>query len=380
MNDPLDNFNWKTLHKEYDNRCINYNRNSPFLRYFKSKPSSDRELYYYIIDSMKKLNLQQDGMPVDLYLAIMYWKLYSQPAAVANICTYILENETQYNEININLYKYLIKTPKSITRDISIILSLLNNFDEYRIRGITSQDALPVRTTLLHFIYPDVVPIFDKMVLQAVGIFSPDANKDIKILKKYLPHSWQLSEKYKNEFDSGETSLRKIDMALWVHRGDSSIVKKIFNSIVETEKSDEHKLKSTQIIGEKEMRINDRYSELKKLIQNRTDSGSYSGLSNGAIILYEIMSKHKGSLDRNTIKKHASNRICLENVPPTDYCYNKVNLNDNSNKFLIQNSDGTFSFKDFNWKPESSIEVTWKPKGGFEQIVGSYDFSGFHWR
>jgi|ERR1700675_3443950 len=42
--------------------------------------------------------------------------------------------------------------------------------------------SLPVRTTLLHVLYPDTVPIFDQMVLKAVGSWYATANQDIAVL------------------------------------------------------------------------------------------------------------------------------------------------------------------------------------------------------
>lgn len=170
---------------------------------------------------------------------------------------------------------------------------------------------------------------------------------------------------------------RLLDYVIWNYQRNKS---QDTNNKLKTVGSYPLKKIQMQHAEENNMPANARYDELLLKISNRTNSGSYNNLNNGATVLYEIMSKQKGNLDKNTIKSHAGNRISLDNVPPTDYCYNKVNLNDNPNKFLIQNIDGTFTFKDFGWEPEPPIDVTWKPRGGFEQIVGSYDSDGFHWK
>jgi len=81
-------------------------------------------------------------------------------------------------------------------------------------------DALPVRTTLLHFLFPEVVPIFDKMVLEAVGEWKENANHDIGVLKEYIPFVWELAEKHTSRISNStkEGSIRLVDMALWVIR------------------------------------------------------------------------------------------------------------------------------------------------------------------
>ena len=80
--------------------------------------------------------------------------------------------------------------------------------------------GLPVNTTFLHFVYPDIVPIFDKMVLSAVGISDKNANQRIDVLEQYIPFAWELAEKYSPQLRSfKETPLRLIDMALWAVRG-----------------------------------------------------------------------------------------------------------------------------------------------------------------
>ena len=209
MNDSLENFNWITLHDRYDGLCGRFD-NSKYLEYFKVQPKSDRELYYSLVKEFS------NGITLDLYKAMLYWKLYSQPAAIANILGRIDNHKDTENKLTI-LSK---KLPLKIERDIDEIVKLIQ-IDEFSIFGMGSHDSFPVRTTFLHFVYPEIIPVFDKMVLQAVGINEDNANHDIEILKEYIPFAWKLADKYKNQFDKNwqETSIRLIDMALWVNRG-----------------------------------------------------------------------------------------------------------------------------------------------------------------
>lgn len=229
MNDPLYDYLWDKdlLYREYDRTCLRFDRNCEYLEYFKTRPQNDRELYnfiikelQYIIPMVKKGQMQQ--FPILLLIAILYWKLYSQPAAVKNICyTMYCDNECKkYSEVGFT--EYIKSLPIILTRDVFKIVQLINNFNIYNIRGVKSTDTLPVRTTILHFLYPDVISIFDKMVLQSVGINEKNANHKIEYYKQYQQFAWELEDKYKDKilgagFD--EPPLRVIDMALWVNRG-----------------------------------------------------------------------------------------------------------------------------------------------------------------
>jgi len=85
--------------------------------------------------------------------------------------------------------------------------------------GLSNSCALPARSTFLHFLYPDTVPIFDKHVLRAVKITGKDANKKQDVLFDFIPFVWGISKNSKVPVDWAETPLRLIDMALWVNRG-----------------------------------------------------------------------------------------------------------------------------------------------------------------
>lgn len=98
---------------------------------------------------------------------------------------------------------------------------MLAEFNAVAIIGTKSRATLPVRTTFLHFFYPAVVPIFDKMVLQAVGMWSEGANTRVDVLRDYLAVALDLASAYESKFRwLEETPLRLVDMALWVVRND----------------------------------------------------------------------------------------------------------------------------------------------------------------
>jgi hypothetical protein len=61
----------------------------------------------------------------------------------------------------------------TVPRNVDQILELIDSIGMYQVPGMVSCDALPVRTTFLHMFYPTVIPIFDKMVLKAVGAWKP---------------------------------------------------------------------------------------------------------------------------------------------------------------------------------------------------------------
>ncbi|HOM87641.1 MAG TPA: hypothetical protein PLR54_05235 [Spirochaetota bacterium] len=226
MKDPLNNYNFNELYNDYDSHCKKYDPNSQYLEYFDPKPNSDRQCYNLISKEVKEKfeSIKKDpkqNFPIKLLIAILYWKLYSQPAAVKNIC-YKLYNDTALQKRTDDEFnKYIKYLPCTITKNIEEIIKHLESFNNYKIYGAITNMALPVRTTILHFIYPNEISIFDKMVLQAVGVKHKNANQDINIYKEYQQFVWGLAKKYKDKMSLFfESSLRVIDMALWINRGD----------------------------------------------------------------------------------------------------------------------------------------------------------------
>ncbi|MCX7715668.1 MAG: hypothetical protein N2171_08080 [Clostridia bacterium] len=224
MKDPLTKYDWNKLYNDYDSHCKRFDPNSIYLEYFKSRPASDRECYYFISKEIKIIfesikNNSKQYFPIKLLIAILYWKLYSQPAAVKNICHKLYNDISVQTKTSAEFNKYVRNLPLSVAKNIITIVNLVKKFNDYKIHGASSATSLPVRTTILHFIYPNEISIFDKMVLQAVGINKKNANQDIIILKEYQNFAWSLAQKYNDKIKTfSESPLRVIDMALWINR------------------------------------------------------------------------------------------------------------------------------------------------------------------
>jgi hypothetical protein len=209
MIDPLDGFKWTTLHSRYDAACRGFNPNSGRLR-GSYRVHSDRYLYYELVG--KSAPQERSKLDIDWYEALLYWKLYSQfpPPKITDW----LEGFTAGR-----LQQLLSEIPNSIPRQISDIINLLELPGRFQLPGMKSSTALPVRTTFLHILYPDVVPIVDKNVLKAAGAWHEGASKDINVLRQYIPHAWALADKHTQQLSGfKESPVRLVDMALWVKR------------------------------------------------------------------------------------------------------------------------------------------------------------------
>lgn len=214
MNDPLVGFDWQSLYARYDAACHRFDSHSQHLAFFKSSPpSSDRDLYYVLVKNFSLESLQKQQNLIGLYQAMIYWKLYSQQTQKEKWFT-----EDAKQSMGEKLGEMVRNLPK-LERNANQILAAIEYLGHFQLTGMKTHPSLPVRTTFLHFIYPDVVPIFDKMVLRAIGITQDGANQNLDILRDYLPFAWSLAERYQHHFAQfKETSIRLIDMALWVTR------------------------------------------------------------------------------------------------------------------------------------------------------------------
>ena len=70
LNNSKDDFDWDSLYQKYDSQCKGFNKDkleilSGFIAH------SDRDLYYKIIDEIKK----DKTLTPETYFAIVYWKL-----------------------------------------------------------------------------------------------------------------------------------------------------------------------------------------------------------------------------------------------------------------------------------------------------------------
>lgn len=207
MKDPLAGFDWLSLYSRYDGKCGGFHSNSRHLRGIHPAPTSDRLLYYELLGQAAPDKRAQ--LTPDWHEALVYWKLYSQNPSGS--ISWLKDVPAGV------LRQLLLQLPNSIPRDVSEIIRLVELVGIYRLAGMTS--GIPVRTAFLHFLYPDVVPIFDKMVLKAVGAWFEGANQSMDVLRQYIPHAWTLAEQHAQSLAFAETPVRLIDMALWVERG-----------------------------------------------------------------------------------------------------------------------------------------------------------------
>ncbi len=83
-------------------------------------------------------------------------------------------------------------------------------------------------------------------------------------------------------------------------------------------------------------------------------------------------------IDEKVCKKFNIKKFS-DNTQAQDYCYNTINLNCCTPKFLIKTDTGIFEFKDIDWQPASPIDVTWTQKSKSSRIIGQYLKNGFDW-
>jgi hypothetical protein len=151
---------------------------------------------------------------------MLYWKLYSQPVATSNIGRWLSTAAIRESLVE-RLQQLVSGLPQTLGRDAGGIVNRVTGLGHLELPGAASESALPVRSTLLHFLYPSTVPIFDKQVLLAIGVTKKGANKDPETLREYIPFAWRLADCHATGRPGfTETPLRLTDMALWITRGD----------------------------------------------------------------------------------------------------------------------------------------------------------------
>lgn len=178
MLDPLTDFDWVGLYTRYDSECLKggrFERNaSEYLGAFQQRPTDDRTLYYSLVGQIAH-PIAPRTITLGWYEGMLYWKLYSQPAPVASICKRLKRDALLREKTGRELERISRVLPTTLPKDVDEIVRVLTGLT-MTMHGMASSCAIPVRTTLLHFVYPEVVPIFDKQVLQAVGVRDNDAN------------------------------------------------------------------------------------------------------------------------------------------------------------------------------------------------------------
>lgn len=220
MNDPLNKFGWASLYQLYDQTCAETNRfisTAQALDCFTERPNSDRALYYLLLDKVRDERHSLGYISLSTYKAILYWKLYSTSPKINNDIEKDIKRQGNISEKLSKSLLYLREFPEQIKKDTDTVLNIISRMLALQLYGM----KLPVCTTVLHFMYPTVVPIFDRMVLQAINILDKHANQNIDVLREYLPFAWELADRYAQEISNftKESPIRVIDMALWVSRG-----------------------------------------------------------------------------------------------------------------------------------------------------------------
>jgi len=219
---PLVGFKWDTLYQRYDLTCKKYDPSVPYLYAFEERSPTDRQLYHAIISRARNELSTEEGLSTATYEAIMYWKLYSQPAATKNICERIHADTTVRALITKGLRSLRHVLPATLPRALPDVQALYRDLQKHAtpLHGMKTSCSLAVRTTFLHFAYPEVIPLFDKQVLLAVGVREKNANQKPHYLFEYMQHAWALSANPSLvPANWQESPLRLLDMALWVNRG-----------------------------------------------------------------------------------------------------------------------------------------------------------------
>jgi hypothetical protein len=129
-------------------------------------------------------------------------------------------------------------------------------------------------------------------------------------------------------------------------------------------------------------------------IKNRIDflkvkrgSGNIFNLSDNQKYLYDVVKKLSDDDKSKVLQSLVIEKSCGEHIDfrhrgnvITDFCYNKVNKEDNVNKFLISPRRGYFQFVGFNWKNEVPIDIKWYLNDlKIMFTVGVYENGEFKW-
>lgn len=220
MRDPLQGFDWLTLYEQYDSKCKGFQPCSSHLEVVRPHVGTDRALYNCLVGRTQSRGGAAWAVTIGDYEAMLYWKLYSNHQALGNLRRWLGANQDDRARLSGSLERLLKELPTSIERNLAEILNLIRVVGRHELLGMKSPTALPVRTAFLHFFYPKVVPIFDRMVLGAVGVSQEGANHKLDVLTEYIPFAWQLADQHTKQLTGfPETPVRLVDMALWVARG-----------------------------------------------------------------------------------------------------------------------------------------------------------------
>lgn len=223
MRDPITPSLLEDLLIKYDRTCRGFDPHSPHLADLRTSQQSDRDLYSFLIGRIGTEFRKSGEISFASYRALLYWKLYSQPAAIAKIVKPLSRTET-HRSVEAALHQFKTIFPARIERDSAAVCRLITGMGGLKLHGFKTGRTYPVRSTVLHFLYPHDIPVFDIKVLEAVGVEDAkelDANHDLDFFRRYIEHAWVLERKHLDALSAfpGLTPLRVLDMALWVERG-----------------------------------------------------------------------------------------------------------------------------------------------------------------
>jgi len=220
MTDPLSNFCWSRLHTQYDKLCQSYLKKSQskhgqnYLHAVRPTPPTDRDLYYWLAGHFAAVRRASTVIGWASYLAMLYWKLYSTGTSV---CHQLWNGPRCQKRVQSNLASLCAALPAILPKNAHTVKQLVLSLGGNSIHGM-GPCAFAVRTTFLHFFYPDIVPICDEQTLKAIGIANKDAGRHEVNLVPYFENVWDLESTYRTQtlqFTS-ETAVRAIEMALWI--------------------------------------------------------------------------------------------------------------------------------------------------------------------
>jgi len=208
MRDPLIQFDFETIYEQYDHLTKHFNPNDEILNKLNIKVNSDREFYYWLCDNFTNILNE----PTRVYTAMMHWKLYFNrknkvPSKLLQL--YLQDDKNLRNDI-IQLHSALLDNESDID-NFKDAIKLIDTPAFRNLYGVQAGTARPSRSVFLHFCFPSIVPIYDRMVRKAL---------ETEDYQKCFLQIHFLANKYFNKIkqipDLRETPIRIIEMALWI--------------------------------------------------------------------------------------------------------------------------------------------------------------------